>query len=100
VCADAVSALKSNYKNIKEALIEISLSNNEKPIGNLDAKKLSSNFNDFETALLTVLWDKLLQRINCTSKSLQGLQHNLLLGTNLLFYNRLFRIFIFLTQYK
>jgi len=82
--ADAVSALKSNYKNIKEALIEISLSNNEKPIGKLEAKKLSSNFNDFETALLTVLWDKLLQRINSTSKSLQGIQNNLLLGTNLL----------------
>lgn len=82
--ADAVSALKTNYQIIKEVLIQISMSDNEKPMSKLEAKKLSEYFNEYETALLTVLWDKLLQRINSTSKSLQNMQYNLLLGTNLL----------------
>ena len=82
--ADAVSALRSNYKRIKEALIQISTNDHEKPIGKLEARKLSENFHEYETALLTVLWDKLLQRINSTSKSLQEVQFNLLQGTTLL----------------
>jgi hypothetical protein len=82
--ADAVSALKLNYQNIKEVLIKISMSEIEKPMGKLEAKKLATYFDDYETALLTTLWDKLLQRINYTNKSLQNMQHNLLLGTSLI----------------
>lgn len=82
--SDAVSALKLNYKYIKDALSELSRSEYEKPIGKIEAKKLSQNFDNYEIALLTVLWDKLLQRINSTNQSLQGIKCNILNGITLL----------------
>lgn len=82
--ADAVSALKSNYLCIKEALNQISISENEKPITKLEAKQLGAKFEEYETAILTVLWDKILQRMNRASKSLQEMQYNILFGTKLL----------------
>lgn len=65
--ADAVSALRFNYKNIKAVLKSISVNVNEKPITKLEAKKLFNCLDTYGNALLTVLWDKLLQRINSTS---------------------------------
>jgi hypothetical protein len=55
-------------------LIKISMSEIEKPMGKLEARKLATYFDDFEAALLTTLWDKLLR----------NMQHNLLLGTSLI----------------
>jgi hypothetical protein len=48
--ADAVLALKRGYKNINEALVQISLNKREKPISKLEVRKLIKTFDDFETA--------------------------------------------------
>ncbi|KAB0805389.1 hypothetical protein PPYR_02359 [Photinus pyralis] len=82
--ADAVSALKLNYAEIKNVLHDLSTDEREKPVGKLEAKKLKESFDLYETALMTVLWDKLLQRINSVSLSLQTTQSNLLLAVKLL----------------
>lgn len=82
--ADAVSALRLNYKNIKNVLIAISTDDDERPITKLEAKKLAKYFDEYEIALLTVLWDKLLQRINSTSHALQKVETNLWQCMNLL----------------
>ncbi|GBN66677.1 Zinc finger MYM-type protein 1 [Araneus ventricosus] len=82
--ADAVAALILNYKEIQKSLIEIGEHANEKPVYKLEAKSLARKFDEYETALLTVIWDKLLQRINSVSKYLQDTQANLLKGSSLL----------------
>ncbi|GBL90280.1 hypothetical protein AVEN_130380-1 [Araneus ventricosus] len=82
--ADAVAALNLNYKEIQKSLIEIGEHANEKPVYKLEAKSLARIFDEYETALLTVIWDKLLQRINSVSKYLQDTQANLLKGSSLL----------------
>ncbi|GBN09095.1 hypothetical protein AVEN_61178-1 [Araneus ventricosus] len=82
--ADAVAALNLNYKEIQKSLIEIGEHANEKPVYKLEAKSLARKFDECETALLTVIWDKLLQRINSVSKYLQDTQANLLKGSSLL----------------
>ncbi|GBN46869.1 hypothetical protein AVEN_137499-1 [Araneus ventricosus] len=84
--ADAVAALNLNYKEIQKSFIEIGEHANEKPDYKLEAKSLARKFNEYETALLTVIWDKLLQRINSVSKYLQDTQANLLKGSSLLKY--------------
>lgn len=40
--------------------------------------------NDYETAVMTVLWNKILQRINATSKSLQSIDCTVVKGASLL----------------
>lgn len=82
--ADAVSALKKNYGSIKEALTAVTNSTHEKPIGIIEAQKLLKSFYEYEIALLTVMWEKLLQRIDITSKSLQDTHTNLFNGVALL----------------
>lgn len=82
--ADAISALKRGYKQIKEALLELSISPYEKPVSKLESSSLAENFDNLETAILTVLWDKILQRINATSKSLQDPDMELLTANKLL----------------
>lgn len=82
--ADAVLALKSGYHKIKETLKNISTSPDEKLICRLEASKLANKFDDYETALLTTVWSKILSRLNATSESLQGPTINIYKGANLL----------------
>lgn len=82
--ADAVLALREDYQNIKEALKEFCESSNQQPASRVEAKGLLKKMDEYETVLLTVLWNKLLSRINSTSKSLQEIKCNLLTGSNLL----------------
>ncbi|KAG5894470.1 hypothetical protein JTB14_032498 [Gonioctena quinquepunctata] len=49
----AVCALADSYKNIKEVLIQLSTSGNEKPVAKLEALKLTESFNAYEVALMT-----------------------------------------------
>ncbi|XP_031329798.1 zinc finger MYM-type protein 1-like [Photinus pyralis] len=82
--ADAVSALRFGYKSIKEVLFRFSESAKEKAVTRLEAKTLYKNFDNYEYALMTILWDQLLSRINSTSKSLQKEDINILQGAKLL----------------
>lgn len=82
--ADAILALKKGYIEIQTALNTMCQSEEEKPIARTEAKGLLKNFEKYETALLTILWYKLLTRLNFTSKALQDPKINLLNGENLL----------------
>ena len=61
--ADAVLALKCGYENIKKTLDEISNSTTQQKIVVIEAKSLLKKMNEYETAIMTVLWNKILQSI-------------------------------------
>jgi hypothetical protein len=82
--ADAVFALYKSYDRIKTALMQVGEDPNQKPIVKIEAKALVKKMDLYETALITVLWNKLLQRINATSKSLQNPELCLSSGIRLL----------------
>lgn len=70
--ANAVKALRKSYTIISETLFEMSENGNENAATKFEAKCLHKKIQSFENALLTVIWDTLLQRINSTSKTLQS----------------------------
>ena len=80
--ADAIIAVESNFLVIKESLNKISNDPNENPLAKLKASNWFKNFKDYETALLLILWNKLLQRINATNKTLQKQDCNLQIGVS------------------
>ena len=75
--SDAVLALKEGYKYVKEVLIKIYNNESEKKIIINEAKKLANILDQYDTTLITVLWNRILQRINTTSLSLQSVDRNL-----------------------
>jgi hypothetical protein len=82
--ADAVLAVKQGYNSIKEALNEICDSKEEKKATVLEANSLRKKMNKYEIVLMTVIWNKILQRINATHKSLQSKDCDLMKGSILL----------------
>lgn len=76
--ADAVSALKESYKEVSGIIRALSQDESEKPSSKLEAETLTKNFRKFENAVLTVLWNRLLQQMNRVSKSLQAKDLDLL----------------------
>lgn len=70
--ADATKALRKGYLLICQSLNNISSNNEENAATRHEAGSLHSKLSKFETALLTVIWDTILQRINKTSKTLQS----------------------------
>ena len=50
---------------------------NEKPECRIEAKSLLNIFAEYETALLVIIWDKILQRLDSTNKYLQDPKMNL-----------------------
>lgn len=69
--ADAVTALKENYKSIQSALELIMEDNDQSPDTKLTAGSLKKSMGRFETVFLTHLWNDILQRINKVNKVLQ-----------------------------
>ncbi|XP_049293555.1 zinc finger MYM-type protein 1-like [Anopheles funestus] len=82
--ADAVLAIKVGFKNIKEALSKICDDKDEKLATLDEANALLKQITKHETALMTAIWNPLLQRINATSKSLQTVECELLKGAALM----------------
>lgn len=70
--ADATKALRKGYLLIRQALHNISLNDEETAATRHEAGSLCSKMWKFETALLTIIWDTILQSINRTSKTLQN----------------------------
>lgn len=93
--ADATEALRIGYIEIKEALIKLSNDESQKSTARLEAKHLAKKISHWENALMTVIWDTLLQRFNSTSKSLQHSHINLGIAADL--YKSLYR-FVQLTR--
>lgn len=82
--ADAVLAIKLGFAHIKEALNEICNAEEEKQVTIVEATSLLKKMEKYETALMTVIWNTILQRINATSKSLQSVECKLFKGSILL----------------
>ncbi|XP_013777554.1 uncharacterized protein LOC106462200 [Limulus polyphemus] len=82
--SDAILSLKQGYHDIKNALLDIAVAENEKPVAKVEAKAPSKKFEKYENAVLTVLWNRLLQRMNAVSKSLQSKDGYLFMAVELL----------------
>ncbi|XP_067119565.1 zinc finger MYM-type protein 1-like [Centruroides vittatus] len=70
--ADAVKAIRFGFDQIKSALLEISLDESQKCSVKEESRKIANKMNTLEFILLTVIWDKILPRINASSQSLQN----------------------------
>ena len=72
--ADATKALRFGYKAFQDALNEIQVNNGTPRAAQYEVSQLITVMDTLETAVMTVLWDDLLRRINLTSKALQQVQ--------------------------
>ena len=77
-------ALHQNYIGIQEALLEAAEDRDQKAAVRNKANALGNKMDLYETALMTVIWDTILQRMNATSKSLQNSNLHPEAGVNLL----------------
>ena len=77
--ADAVLALKVGYTIIITVLDAIANSTDQKPKVRLQAEGLVRTMNKLETGIMTIFWNRILQRFQMTSASLQA--ENLCLNT-------------------
>ncbi|XP_068245391.1 zinc finger MYM-type protein 1-like [Palaemon carinicauda] len=68
---DATHALKDSFAEIRSALIQIAEDEDQTATTRSEAASLASKLEDFELALLCVLWDCILERLNATNKTLQ-----------------------------
>lgn len=85
--ADATKSFRKSYEQIKDALLEYDEDPHQKADTRNEAASLADKLDDFEMALLTIVWDDILQRINQTSKSLQ--EETIHLGRTADLYNAL-----------
>jgi len=76
--ADAVKALSVHYSQIQDALIEISSDSTQSEDTRCEATRLESKMCKLELVLMTIIWNKILERFNATSKSLQKVNIDLL----------------------
>lgn len=70
--ADATKALLTNYGTVETVLEELSSSDNQKPEARLQAEGLLNSLNKLETGIMLIFWNKILQRFQMTSASLQA----------------------------
>ncbi|XP_068202502.1 uncharacterized protein [Palaemon carinicauda] len=68
---DATHALKDSFAEIRSALIQIAENEDQTATTRSEAPSLASKLEDFELALLCVLWECILERLNATKKTLQ-----------------------------
>lgn len=90
--SDAVNALKTNFIEIRSALIQLADDKDQTTITRREAFSLVSKMENFKTALLCVVWECILNRLNATSKSLQRVETDLATCTYL--YECLFQFVI------
>lgn len=69
--ADAVTALRDNYKQINSALQIIMADEEQTAETKVKASGLIASMEKFETAFLTLVWNDILTRINKVNKVLQ-----------------------------
>lgn len=81
---DSVHALFVNYKSIIDVLSTFVNDESEKPISKSEASTLLKNIENFEFVLLTIIWSKILERINAVNLALENPKLNLCQGVHLL----------------
>ncbi|KAF2893827.1 hypothetical protein ILUMI_12346 [Ignelater luminosus] len=75
--AGAIRAIINGFNEIKSALQKLEEDVSQKRLIQIEARGLYDKMKSFEFCLMTVLWNKVLNRINATSKSLQEITDNL-----------------------
>ncbi|KAF2888436.1 hypothetical protein ILUMI_17738 [Ignelater luminosus] len=75
--ADTIRAIINGFNKIKSALQKLEEDVSQKRLTRIEARGLYDKMKSFEFCLTTVLWNKVLNRINATSKSLQEITANL-----------------------
>src|SRR6218665_2350473 len=75
--ADATKCLFVHYKDIRNALIDISTDNRHNIDTRAEAGGFARKIGQFETAFMTVIWHTILDRFNTTSASLQKVEIDL-----------------------
>ena len=71
--ADATKALTLSFAEIHQALTSFSHICDEAVVGKLQAEGLYQKMEQLEYAILTVVWNTILQRFNACSKALQSI---------------------------
>ena len=69
--ADAVKSLYMGYAKIKAALTKLSDEKAQAIVTRQEANNLCNKMNEFDTAVITVIWHTLMSRFNAVSLSLQ-----------------------------
>ena len=69
--SDAIITLKENFVDLRQLLQDFRLDANETNKTKSDSSYLKRSMDALETAILCVLWYKILQRFHNTNKSLQ-----------------------------
>ena len=69
--SDATTALKENFVELRQLLQDFTLDDNETNETKSDSLYLKKSMDALETAKLSILWHKILQRFHSTSKNLQ-----------------------------
>lgn len=69
--SDATRAFYANYSQIRQALCDVADSQHQPPAAVHEAKSLVKHLDNFETALMCVIWKDLLQKIDIVNKALQ-----------------------------
>jgi hypothetical protein len=85
--ADATKALAKGYSNIQSALQSIMNDKSQQTTTRTDAGSLVTKLSELETALMTLIWQMLLQRFQATSESLQ--RYDIDVGTVIHLYDSL-----------
>lgn len=72
--ADACKSLRESWHEIHQALVSIETDTEQKKAVICEARGIRLKLERFETAIMTVFWGFLLNRINATSKKLQSVE--------------------------
>ena len=64
--SDACRAIVDNYSEAQKTLIDIAESGRQPPSAANEAKALAKKLNQFETAIMCVVWNDILQKTNVT----------------------------------
>ena len=67
---DAVKSLKENYEGIKHFLRNFSSKKHEKPLTRSEAADLHKKLDTFKYVRLLTIWEKILERIDASNKTL------------------------------
>ena len=82
---DATTALKENFVKLRQLLQDFTLDDNETNQTKSDSSYLKKSIDALETAILCVLWHKIIQRFHSSSKTLQ--RADMFLGSCAALYN-------------
>jgi hypothetical protein len=69
--SDACRSLAENYSEIRQTLLDIAQSARQPPLAVHEANSLVRKLDKLDTAVLCVIWNDILQKMNIVSKSLQ-----------------------------